>query len=474
MKKLSMSFRLALGYFAVLLVLQLIFGVGTWLVLRDSLRGAAETSLDHQVQDVGRFLQSQPAGRSASELHKAAVEKYANQTAGDYLALMDAEGNLIYRSSTLAQHDLLPLVHGPMQSPSYNETFSGEVPLLFTVERIDVHGKPFTVLAGLDMQNEQGTLERFKNQLLWLAPLLLMGGSLLAYALSRRALAPVKRVARATNMIDGHTLSLRVQAPETGDELQQLGDSMNEMLGRLEVRVNRTTNFTADASHELRTPIALIRTEAETALRRARGEAEYRETLRRILLEAERTTSLLEELLALARADAGRQILHVETVDLRGTLQEIATGWRQVANVRGMQFSERLLNAELRVLGDAAALRRVVDILLDNAFKYTPVSGGAISLSAEEVSGHAIISVQDNGVGIAEHDQGRIFERFYRVNKKRSREMGGVGLGLAIAHWVVEQHQGKITVESTLGAGSIFRIELPLAAADVARELTLR
>ena len=128
----------------------------------------------------------------------------------------------------------------------------------------------------------------------------------------------------------------------------------------------------------------------------------------------------------------------------------------------------------MRVIGDAAALRRVADILLDNAFKYTPVSGGAISLSAEEVTGRAIISVQDNGVGIAEHDQGRIFERFYRVNKERSREMGGAGLGLAIAQWVVEQHQGKITVESTLGAGSIFRVELPLAPASVPRELSVR
>ncbi|HST10800.1 MAG TPA: ATP-binding protein [Terriglobales bacterium] len=474
MKKLSMCFRLALGYFVVLVVLQLTFGVGTWLVLRDSLRGAAENSLDHHVQDVRRFLQSQPAGRSAAELHKAAVERFANESTGDYLAFMDAEGNLIYRSSALAQHDLLPLVHGPMQGPAYNETWSGGAPLLFVLEHVDVQEKPFTVLVGIDMRNEQETLERFKSQLLWLAPLLLLGGSMLAYALSRRALAPVKTVARAANMIDGHSLSLRIQTPNTGDELQQLGDSMNEMLGRLEVCVNCTTNFTADASHELRTPIALIRTEAETALRRSRGEAEYRETLRHILLEAERTTSLLEELLALARADAGRQILHVEPLDLRGTLQEVATGWRQVANVRGMQFSERLLNAELRVIGDAAALRRVVDILLDNAFKYTPVSGGAISLSAEEVTGRAIISVQDNGVGIAEHDQGRIFERFYRVNKERSREMGGAGLGLAIAQWVVEQHQGKITVESTLGAGSIFRVELPLAPASVPRELSVR
>jgi signal transduction histidine kinase len=132
------------------------------------------------------------------------------------------------------------------------------------------------------------------------------------------------------------------------------------------------------------------------------------------------------------------------------------------------------MNAELRVMGDAGALRRVIDILLDNAFKYTPAARGAISLSAEEVERQAVISVHDNGVGIADHEQCRIFERFYRVNKERSREMGGAGLGLAIAQWIVDQHHGKIIVESTPGAGSIFRVELPLAPSNVPREISVR
>jgi signal transduction histidine kinase len=206
------------------------------------------------------------------------------------------------------------------------------------------------------------------------------------------------------------------------------------------------------------------------ALRRSRGEQEYREALRHILLEAERTTSMVEELLALARADSGRQALNIQPIDLRGTLQEVASGWRQVANVRGLQFSERILDAELKVLGDAVALRRVVDVLLDNAFKYTPAPGGTVSLWAEQIDNRAVISVRDNGIGIAEQEHGRIFERFYRVDKARSREMGGAGLGLSIAQWIVQQHHGKILVESTLGAGSIFRFELPLASAEVSQE----
>jgi len=471
MRKISIGVRLATWYFSLFVVAQLIFGVGTWLFLRESLRGIANDSLAERVQDVRRFLESQPAGQSVVELRRAAAGKYAIESGGDYLSLTDAEGNRIYRSPALAQNDLLP--REPIQSQYYRDTWAGKIPLRLVAKRIDVHGNTFTVLAGIDTRDQGESLKRIRNRLLQLGLLLSVGGALLCYGLSRRALAPVEAVTKAARVIDGHSLGQRIQSPKTGDELQRLSDTINEMLARLEVSFKRTTNFTADASHELRTPISLIRTEAEAALRRSRGEAEYREALRRILLESERTTSLLEELLALARADSGRQPLLIQPIDLRGALQEIARGWRQVANVRGMQFSERLLNAELRVSGDSAALRRVIDILLDNAFKYTAPSGGAVSLSAEEAAGHAIISVQDNGVGVAEDKQHRIFERFYRVNKERSRELGGAGLGLAIAQWIVEQHHGKITVESTLGAGSIFRVELPLAKAAVSREVSV-
>ncbi len=329
-------------------------------------------------------------------------------------------------------------------------------------------------LAGVGVHESAAALQQFKGDLLLLVPSLSMGGAFLCYAISRRALAPVEAVTRTAREITGHALHQRLRSPNSGDELQRLSDTVNDMLARLETSFQRVTNFSADASDELRTPVAAIREEAESVLRRPRGEAEYREVLRRILLEAERTAALLEELLVLARVDSGRQTLHVEPINFRNALQEVARGWRQVANVRGMQFNERLMNAELRVIGDAAALRRVVDILLDNAFKYTPAARAAISLSAEEVEGRAVISVQDNGVGIGDHELKRIFERFYRVNKERSREMGGAGLGLAIAQWIVEQHHGKIIVESTPGAGSIFRVELPLAGTNVQQEISVR
>ena len=474
MSRVSIGLRLTLWYLVIFAFAQMIFGVGMWFILRESLHDIADTALAGQVEDVRRFLEALPSGQSLAELRKTVTEEYSAETGGDYLQIIDANGNWIYRSPLLTQEGFAAVSPNLLRKPIYKEGRMHKRPFRFVSTRIEANGRIYTVQAGTPTHEEVETLERFQTYLLMFAPLLLLVAGAVGYWLSRRALSPVDALTRTARSITGNTLSSRLEQLHTGDELQRLSDTLNQMLARIEIAFNRVTEFTADASHELRTPISLIRTEAEVALRRSRGEQEYREALRHILLEAERTTSLIEELLALARADSGRQALNIQPIDLRGTLQQIALGWRQVANVRGLQFSERILDAELRVLGDAAALRRVVDVLLDNAFKYTPSPGGTVSLWAEEIDGRAVISVRDNGIGIAEEEQGRIFERFYRVDKARSREMGGAGLGLSIAQWIVQQHHGKITVESTLGAGSIFRVELPLAAADVSKELLLR
>jgi heavy metal sensor kinase len=472
-KRLSIGLRLTLWYLSIFALAQLVFGIGMWLILRENMRQLSTASLAGEVEDVRRFLDS-PGREPVDALREALTEEYSAEADGDYLQIRDLDGHWLYRSPILTKQEFPPVTPAVPGKPSFQEVRLGDKRFRFVSEGIDVHGRSMVVQFGASIEQEITTLNHFRNNLLAFAPGLLFLAGLVGYGMSRKALSPVDQVTRTARSITAQTLNQRLQPLHTGDELQRLTDTVNEMLDRIELAFTRVTEFTADASHELRTPITLIRTEAELALRRSRGEVEYREALRHILLEAERTTSLIGELLALARADSGRQALDIQPIDLRESLQEIASGWRQVANVRGLQFSERLMEAELRVLGDAAALRRVVDILLDNAFKYTPAPGGTVSLSSQEYDGRAVISVRDTGVGIAEKEHARIFERFYRVDKARSREMGGAGLGLAIAQWIVEQHKGKITVESTLGAGSIFRIELPLAAKDVSRELLLR
>jgi len=204
-----------------------------------------------------------------------------------------------------------------------------------------------------------------------------------------------------------------------------------------------------------------MRTEAEIALRKSRDESEYQEALRHILFEAERTSTLIEKLLSLARADAGRESLDIRPMNLRETVQKVTSDWRQVITAHRLNLTQNLADQDLAIAGDRTSLVRLANILLDNAVKYTP-AGGSIEIGLHSANGKAVLSVKDTGIGISEDDQLKVFERFYRADKARSRELGGAGLGLAIAHWIVEQHRGSITVKSSMGNGSQFVVLLPL------------
>jgi heavy metal sensor kinase len=462
-KKLSIGMRLTLWYFAIFLLAEFVFGAGMWIILRKNLLDIADEVLEGQAADLQRFLEARkdvPAAQLPAEIS----EDYKIERSADYLQISDTGGNSIYSSKFFERHPLPQFSPDQLVRPRYENRRMGHEHFRFVSEMMAVSGRAYVVRIGHPIDEEIETLDAFRGYLLWFAPVLLLGASGIGYWLSHKALAPVDALARTARTISGHNLSSRLEPLHTGDELQRLSDTLNEMLGRIEAAFRRITEFTADASHELRTPIALIHTEAELALRRSRDEAEYRETLRNILLEAERTAKLLEKLLDLARADSGGEALDIHGIDLLVTLRESASKWRQVASLRNLQFEERLEVQRLPVMGDENALRRLIDILLDNALKYS-ASPGRITLSAEEKDGHITVSVEDTGVGIAPEDQAKIFERFYRVDKARSRELGGAGLGLAIAQWIVEHHNGSIAVKSEIGRGSVFRVEIPTASA---------
>jgi heavy metal sensor kinase len=460
-KKLSIGMRLTLWYFAIFLLAEFAFGAGMWVILRKNLLDIADEVLEGQAADLRRFLEARK-DVPAEQLQEEISEDYKIERSADYLQISDASGNSIYSSRFFEKHPLPQFSPDQLVRPRYENRRMGHEHFRFMSEMIGVSGRAYVVRIGHPIDEEIETLDAFRGYLLWFAPVLLLGASGIGYWLSHKALAPVDALARTARTISGHNLSRRLEPLHTGDELQRLSDTLNEMLGRIEAAFRRITEFTADASHELRTPIALIHTEAELALRRSRDEAEYRETLRNILLEAERTAKLLEKLLDLARADSGSEALDIHPIDLRVTLRESASKWRQVASLRNLQFEEHLEVQRLPVMGDENALRRLIDILLDNALKYAG-SLGKITLSAEEKDGHIAVSVEDTGVGIAPEDQAKIFERFYRVDKARSRELGGAGLGLAIAQWIVEHHKGSIAVKSEIGRGSVFRVEIPAA-----------
>jgi heavy metal sensor kinase len=467
MRRLSIGVRLTLWYLVIFALAELLFGVGMWLILRHNLYEMVDRDLDGQVEDLRNFLEAQKKTASQAKLREEVDESYGIEHSGDYLEVYLETGDLIYRSRFLEAHQSSLVSPDQVRRRAMKScTIEGRAFRFVFAKLSGINGHVYTVEMGVPANDVVEILSRFRSYLLMFAPLLLLAAASGGYWLSRRALSPVDALVRTAREVSGTNLNSRLQKLDTGDELQRLSDTLNEMLDRIESAFLRITQFTADASHELRTPISLIRTEAELALRRSRGEAEYKESLRQILSESERTTALIEQLLSMARADSGRESLYLQSVDLRQTLRAVVDGWQQVAIIRNLQFLARIDAAEVFVAGDEIWLRRLADILLDNALKYTP-SPGSVQLSLERNGEAAVIEVQDSGIGIAEDDQSKIFERFYRVDQSRSRTQGGAGLGLSIARWIVAQHRGSLAVESRPGQGAIFRVNLPLVVARV-------
>jgi len=463
-RRLSIGWRLTLSYLAVFAAAQLLFGFGMLLILRHNLYEITDDALAGQVDDVQRFLEAQKNDASTAKLQEEVTEAYVLEHSGDYLQIYDAGGEWIYRASFLQKMSFLPVT--PDLQPVYEDRELGGKPFRFLSQSINVRGRRFSVQTGLPTHEALQALVLFRRYLAMFAPLILLVASGVGYWVSGRALSPVDAITRTARNITGSNLSSRLEQLNTGDELQRLSDTLNEMLGRIEAAFLRVTQFTGDASHELRTPISLIRTEAEIVLRKSRSEPEYREALRHILLEAERTTSLVEKLLSLARADSGRGPLEIRRFDLRETVLKVASEWHTVAGSEGLRFAESITASEVPIDGDETVLHQLLNILLDNAVKYTP-PGGRIDLSLDQRAltqqdHKAVLTVVDSGIGIAVEDQTKIFERFYRADKARSSELEGAGLGLAIALWIVQQHRGSIGVQSSPGKGSVFVVELPL------------
>ena len=460
MKRLSIGLRLTLWYVAIFAVAQLIFGATMWFTLRHNRYDFMDDALQAQVEDLQHFFESQPADASQSKLRQELTETSVLEHAGDFLQVCDESGEILFRAALLEQLNVPAIRPTSLPAALHENRRLAAMPYRFVLQNLTVHGHTYTVQTGLPAEEALEVLDYFRRNLLLMAPLVLLVAAGVGYWLSHRALAPVDALTRTARKIGGQNLSSRLDPVNTGDELQRLSDTLNEMLARIEAAFLRVTQFTADASHELRTPVALMRTEAELALRKSRSEDEYRDALAHILRQAEGTSILIEELLSLARKDSGRETLDLVPVQLAPLLRDAARDWRPVATARNLRFLEKLDSSESTVLADASALARVVHILLDNAFKYTPATG-TVELFLEHKDTSESIGIRDTGIGISEEDHSKIFERFYRADKARSREMGGAGLGLAIADWIVEQHHGKIQVESALGEGSLFRIDLP-------------
>ncbi len=282
-----------------------------------------------------------------------------------------------------------------------------------------------------------------------------------SYWLAARSFAPIQRLAETARKIKAGDVHQRVPVPPVRDEVQYLAVTLNEMLDSLDQSFSRQRRFVADASHELRTPVAVIRNKADVALLQPRNQDEYCKVLRDIHAETKRLSHLISDLLALARGDEGQARFEREAVRLDWLVESVTANAEGLAQEHGIQLSVQAPQP-VTMIGDEARLIQVIMNLLDNAIRYTNF-GGQVRVSLTAISSEARLAVHDTGIGIAPEHLPHIFERFYRADPARRRTGGSSsGLGLAIVEWIVRAHGGAVVVESEVGRGSCFTITLPL------------
>lgn len=444
----SIRFRLTFWYSAILLAGLLLFSGGLWLAVRYELLSSTDKKLAQDVQGIGAVLEEEEGVGGPAQLREELAEYARAAPGGGLLRVRDDTGRELLPGSRL-----LP---GGAAFGLYSTTPQG---YRATAALVQIHGRQFVVEAAAPLADVDRMLAQFRNLLFIAIPfvvLIAFGGG---YWISRRALAPVDELRSAAQRISAENLSDRLPVPQTGDELQRLAETWNQMLHRLQSSVQRIVNFTADASHELRTPISVILTTAELALRRDRDIGHYREALAGIVVEAQRMTTLTEDLLSLARDDDRGSRLALELLDTSELARRVVDEETPSANEKQIQLTTALEEPIPGLRANRAALRRLLLILLDNAVQHTP-AGGAIELEGAKHPNGVMLAVRDNGNGISPEDLPHIFDRFYRADKSRNRANGS-GLGLSIAQSIARMHGTQIHAESSLGRGSRFYFVLP-------------
>lgn len=455
----SLRFRLALWYFCTVAGICLLAAGGYWLTITTALNRALDQGLRFRLIGLHHFLE---------DLHPTSTAEIAarlNETAqlGELYQVYDANRLLIAQSFGLERHRVPKRPPRELGFEIRYETGGNEDFLMrMAWQRVNI-GTQTLILGVADPQRKFDiVLRAFTSVLLLSIPLILGAAIVCGLWLGRRALKPVARITEDARAITETNLSARLAVPDSKDELQQLSETLNEMLDRIEQSFTRTKQFTSDASHELRAPMTLIYTAAQYSLRRERSREELVDSMQKILRESKRTTALVDDLLLLARGDADRETTEMELMDAAPLVRDIAEQATAMAVAKDIQVSLKLEAEGLPVNANESKLRRLLLILVDNALKYT-APGGSVTIEGHVETPEVAISVADTGQGILPSDLPHIFERFWRADKVRSRDAGGTGLGLAIAKQIAEQHEARLEVQSESGRGSVFTLHLSQA-----------
>jgi signal transduction histidine kinase len=473
--------RLTLWYTVALAVTVLAFGTALYLERRQSgikeldQRISLEADLAHRwlaesFKILGRIVTSSGASASLDPGISAYLESVR-----DYVIVGDTAGQVLALSEVTRAlpADALERLAAPL-SRSDLERHSGTVDVGEPVGAVRFLAVPVPdagpairglLVATPTAQAAFGPADLLRSMLL-IAPIILVGAGLVGYWLAGTSMRPVQTIMDEVEAIsDGRSLHRRLAVPLSGDEMARLALTVNGMLARLEQSFGSLHRFTADASHELKTPLMVLRAGVERALVHPGTPPEILQSLDETLAQINQMTEMVESLLTLARADEGRAPLAVEECDLRELVVDVAETAGMLGEGVGVTEVHTVPDTPVQLAVDRGRIREMLLNMVTNAIKYTP-QGGTVTLNLEQDDESVTLSVRDTGIGIAAGDLPHIFERFWRADPARSRtgDRPGVGLGLAITKWIAEAHGGSITVQSRPGRGSIFTVRLPKAS----------
>jgi heavy metal sensor kinase len=485
----SVRVRLTLWYTGVLALVLVILALATYFILRQDAARRADSSLSELADAFLTTLQAEMKDASGPDaLKRAALVAIVEHRFRDHFYLvLEPTGEWIASSKDLPAANLpSPEEDSPVifdsrsfrrlvESSTSRDGFfqnvrGGKGGYRGFVRHFAVNGKTYTLIVLQSLHPQEAMLEEVAQTFSFAIPIAVLLASAGGYFLARKSLAPVVAMSTQAGHIGAATLHERLPVQNEKDELGHLARSFNELLDRLDQSFDRQRRFMADASHELRTPVAILRGEAEVALSRPdRKPEEYRESLAVLRAESQRLTHIVEDLFTLARADAGQHPLSPHEFYLDELVADCTRTTRTLALAKRITLTCDAAQ-ELPIHADEPLLRRMILNLLDNAIKYTP-QGGSVSVACRSESGEYALSITDTGPGIPVELQPRIFERFFRVDKARSRaetDGGGAGLGLSIARWIAEAHQGRLELTRSDASGSTFTAHFPASPPTVA------
>lgn len=471
---LSLRYKLAVYYLIILSVVLLVCGIAIYGYISRSLVNTIDESLDHQLQkleDVAKLSTSDTGIDDPSQAPESAsdTESEIIPIPLQLMQVINSRGEI--QTETYAHpQDEVPVDLNQLQQLQPDKTFrdtilmpSGELLRVATRRTRGHDGEDFYVRLGHSLAALQQARKRLLLVFGIAIPLALLLSSFGGLVLANQALQPVDRITKAAEHIAAGDLAERVPVPQKMDELGRLASTFNYMISRLQSAFERQKQFTSDASHELRTPLAVMRGELEIALRRERTPEEYQRTLGSNLEEIIRLSRLVEDLLMLARADAGRVELRCEPINLSALCQNTAEYISPLAEQREQTLTYQTPPQAITINADQQRMKQLLLNLLDNAIKYTDQKG-TITLILTTDEQHAILAVADTGRGIPAEDLPHVFERFFRRSAKTAdRTASGSGLGLSIVKWIVDAHGGSIEAQSKVGEGTTFTVRLPLA-----------